>query len=224
MLLLGLDFETTGLDTKTCDVIEVGAVLWESTRKQPLAMMSQLVSGPVVPREITEITGIQQGDLLLGYPIATVRAELLGMVDQAEVIVAHNGTNFDKPIFERLINTQRLWVDTSVDVPYPKHITTRKLSHLAAEHGFANPFQHRAVFDVMTMLRVLSLYDLGPIVESAALLPLTVMADVSYDDREKAKARGYRWDGSRRIWTKTMKQPQLDREIAEAGFSVRVIE
>lgn len=224
MLLLGLDFETTGLDTKTCDVIEVGAVLWDPTRRVPLAMMSEFVSGPIVPSEITEITGIHQVDLLLGQPIAAVRSSLLSLVEKANFIVAHNGTNFDRPIFERMINDKVRWIDTSVDVPYPKHMTTRKLSHLAAEHGFANPFSHRAVFDVMTMLRVLSQYDIGPIIELSALPALTVVAEVSYDDREKVKARGYRWDGAKRRWSKIMKQPQLEKEIAEAGFKVRVLE
>lgn len=222
MLLLGIDFETTGLDTKTLDVIEVGAVLWDSVRKKPLMVMDEFVCGPTVPAEITELTGITQDDLLLGKPLADVRASLLKLVELSEVIVAHNGTNFDRPIFERLINHPIHWVDTSVDVPYPKQITTRKLTHLAAEHGFANPFPHRAVFDVMTMLRIMNLYDLSAILELSKQPAVTIRALVSFDEKEKAKARGYRWNTGDRTWTKTVRHSQVAAEVEQAGFRVEV--
>ena len=95
----------------------------------------------------------------------------------------------------------------------PPAITTRKLTHLAAEHGFLNPFPHRAVSDVLTMLKVLSHYDIAPVLESARQPSFTVKACVSYDDREKAKARGYRWDAARKIWTKIVKGHRLNDEI-----------
>jgi DNA polymerase-3 subunit epsilon len=224
-MILGIDLETTGLDTATCEVIEVGAVLWDEKLKQPISLLSEFINGPVVPPEITEITGIRQEYLSRGITLEEARLRLHVMCGQVEWVVAHNGTNYDKPIFERQLSkaTHLKWIDTSVDIPYPKHITTRKLSHLAAEHGFANPFRHRALFDVLTMLKVLSEYDFEAVAKSAAYPPLSVIANVSYDDREKAKARGYRWDSARKIWLKTLKEPDLERERTEAGFPIRVM-
>lgn len=224
MLILGVDFETTGLDVKTLELTEVGAVLYDTERKCPTAMMSRFVKGAKVPAEITELTGITQADCDGGETLTEVAMELCEIAMRADFMLAHNGTNFDRPIFERLISpAPSKWIDSSVDVPYPRHITTRKLAHLAAEHGFANPFSHRALFDVLTMLKIVTSYDLGPIIEMSQLPSLQVQALVNYDEREKAKARGYRWDGDRKIWLKTMKQPQLDLELRDAGFSTVVI-
>ena len=43
MLILGVDFETTGLDTQKDSIIEVGAVLWDTQRKMPLQIYSDLM-------------------------------------------------------------------------------------------------------------------------------------------------------------------------------------
>lgn len=232
MLLLGLDFETTGLDFAKDRIIEVGAVLWDTTRGVPVRMLSELVSHPdsdecpEVSEEITRITGITQADLdQFSVPWMEARRALNGMALAADAVVAHNGTGFDQPMLcahlDRLEHSQAPhleiwrgpWIDTCTDVDYPPAITTRKLTHLAAEHGFLNPFPHRAVSDVLTMLKVLSHYDIGPVLESSRQPSFTVRAMVSYDDREKAKARGYRWDGGKKVWTKIVKGHRLNDEI-----------
>lgn len=228
-MILAIDFETTGLDTETCDVIEVGAVLWDEREKTPLIIMSDFVSCRTVPPEITEITGIKQSHLAHGKDFRFISEELSRLALQAEYLVAHNGTNFDRPIYNRLLGEKHPgggtihWIDTSVDIPYPKNIITRKLSYLAAEHGFCNPFSHRALFDCLTMLKILSHYDFREVAEISKLPSRTLIAQVSYDDRQLAKDRGYRWDSDRRLWVKTMKIG-IDKEIAEAGFGVKVME
>jgi DNA polymerase III epsilon subunit-like protein len=224
-MLLGLDFETTGLDTKTIDIIEIGAVLFEEERKVPVKIMNWLIKGPTVPAEITALTGIHQADLdYAGVPFEMARNGLLEMMGVADFVVAHNGTNFDRPIAERLIaplNDMPKWIDTSVDVPYPAQITTRKLTHLAAEHDFLNPFAHRAVFDVLTMLRVLSKYDIEEVKRISQIPNVTLFAMVSYQDRELAKSAGYRWEGETKSWKKTVKLDQVEAERAKAQFEVR---
>lgn len=226
MILLGLDFETTGLDIKTCDIIEIGAVLWDTSRSIPLKIYNQLITGPAsLTDEITQLTGITRHDLdNYGVPLEQGRAELLSLLKQAELIVAHNGTNFDRPIFQRLIDgdSKLNWIDTSVDVTYPKAISTRKLTHLAAEHNFLNPFAHRAVSDVLTMLKVLANYDILEIRDAALIPNITVQAHVSYDERELAKSRGYRWEAPTKSWIKTIKENLLEKEAIEAGFEVSV--
>lgn len=225
-MLLGIDFETTGLDTATLEITEVGAVLWDETKSQPIAIYNTLVRGvTVIPKEIVALNGITP-ELLAehGRPLDTIAAQLRRLVMEADCPVAHNGTNFDRKIYERIFSDLPqfpVWIDTSVDVPYPAAMTTRKLIHLAAEHGFVNPFAHRAAFDVMTMLSILSRYDIEQVKASAREPSVNVKALVSYDDREKAKARGYRWEKATSSWIKTLKESQIELEKAQAGFMVQ---
>ena len=90
---------------------------------------------------------------------------------------------------------KRPWIDTCTDVPYPPSVGSRTLRYLAADHLFINPFPHRAIFDVMTMLTVLSHYNVEEIAVLAKSPVIHVQAKVGYDEREKAKARGYMWEG-----------------------------
>jgi hypothetical protein len=46
---------------------------------------------------------------------------------------------------------------------------------------------------------------------------------VEYDTREKAKERGYRWNGEQKIWTRPLKEFQLEDEKRDAPFTVKVL-
>jgi DNA polymerase III subunit epsilon len=238
MLLLGLDFETTGLDFTADRIIEIGAVLWNTETGVPHRLMSVLVQHadqPPLTDEIVALTGITQEMIEEeGVPILTVWRGLLQLMKRVDAVVAHNGTGFDKPMFDAqnerlgssvaaLLLPDVLWVDTCMDVPYPEKITTRKLVHLAAEHGFLNPFAHRAVFDVLTMMTVLQRYDIAAVMESARQPTVRIRAMVTYDDREKAKARGYRWDGASKTWTKSVKAHKLTDERTHGEFPIEVL-
>jgi DNA polymerase-3 subunit epsilon len=97
-------------------------------------------------------------------------------------------------------------------------MTTRKLVHLAAEHGFINPFAHRAMFDVLTMLMIFQRYDPAAALALAKEPVVTLKACVSYDDREKAKSRGYRWKD--RQWLKAVRASEVEPERKDCGFTV----
>ena len=245
--LLGLDFETTGLDFEKDRITEVGAVLWDVSARAPVLIFNALVQdadAPEITEEITRLTGITQAMIdEFGVEDSRVYARLNDLMSKADAVVAHNGCGFDRPMLdaqmrrygeptatlvrqavEDRFDREKLWIDTCQDVEYAAHITTRKLTHLAAEHGFLNPFSHRAVFDVLTMLKVLDGYDLGPVMESAAQPMMTCFAVVSFADKEKAKARGYRWKAETKQWKKHVKAHKLEAEKAEAGFEIRVEE
>jgi hypothetical protein len=124
---------------------------------------------------------------------------------------------------------QRLpWIDTLTDIPYPAEISTRKLSYLAADHGFINPFQHRALFDVLTMLNVLSRYELGAILEFQQIPWVTIQANVSYDDRMLAKEARFFWQaiGDKKYpnkWVKRIKKNVFEEEKASYRFPITVL-
>jgi DNA polymerase-3 subunit epsilon len=240
MLVCGLDIESTGLSVTEDRIIEVGAVLWDTERKTPLLVFSHLVN-PCIPisKEITEITGIAQDDLdRYGRPVTEVLSELNVILEKADTIVGHNALGFDKPFLENelarngLPVVPRPWIDTSVDVLYPESIKTRKLVHLAAEHGFINPFAHRAFSDVLTMLSVLNFYDAEEVYKTSLEPSVTLLAQLKKPwqdpapegkkDTDLARGLGYRWNGTLKQWLKVVKKSRLEAEIAAAPFSVQV--
>lgn len=251
MRLLGLDLETTGFDTANDRITELGAVLWDVESKQPLDIFSCFVYDETLKEKFTpetvammeRVCGITPGMLEeFGVPpvVAFGTLEEICRDHKVDYIVAHNGENYDKPLlFSELkrhgvsapILTSLPWMDTRSDIPFPTEPDSRKLKHLAGDHGFLNPFSHRAVFDVLTMLRVLSHYDIKHVLEYQSIPWVVVRAMVSYDDREKAKAQRYSWEKIgdeyfQKSWVKKVKANMLDQEIEtckKAGFrSVRI--
>ena len=231
MYWLGLDLETTGLNTETDRIIEVGAVLWDYNKKAPIRIFSELVhliSYPPITKEIEDLTGITQ-EILDKHSVAPNMLKIqLGNLFRIPGIthfVAHNAP-FDKAFLVELFKRElenfpdTPWIDTAVDIPYPKSIQTRKLVHLAAEHGFVNPLAHRAVFDVLTMFKILTQYDAQEIMKLSSIPTIKVRADVTYANRNEASSRGYRWDAEKKWWTKNIKQNALADEIVSCPFKV----
>jgi DNA polymerase-3 subunit epsilon len=229
MILVGIDFETTGLDPAVDKIIEIGAALWDTDRKMPLRMLSCYVNPECeISQEITEITGITNGDLAI-YGLTKNEAfrELIDMESFSDhYFMAHNA-EFDKGFYKAALggasNEDAVWLCSKNDIVYPDKITTRNLRHLAAEHGFLNPLAHRALFDVMTMLMIASRYDINAMIARAKERTLYVQALVSFDDREKAKGKGYYWHGPKKIWWRTFKESEYEKEKDSCGFRTVVL-
>lgn len=240
MLILGKDYETTGLEPEKHSVTEAGMVLWDTDLRAPIKVMGFLVDpGPdaIWDPEVLNMTGITpELCAKYGYPSERALKQILSWYQAADVACAHNGTRFDRKFFNAWCKKygydpqpEKLWIDTNTDIelPYPNKMS-RKLTYMAADHQFLNPFPHRAVFDVMTMFKVLDNYDLDRVLFLAKQPNLDIEALVSYDDRELAKVRGYRWnpytDGRKGgQWIMTIKECFLEKEQAEAGFPIKVL-
>jgi DNA polymerase III subunit epsilon len=225
MLITGVDFETTGLDCKVDRIIEIGAVLWDTDRQIPLKMLSCFVDPERdISPEITEITGIT-GREIASFAMSEGESleNLYRLEANGEFLMAHNA-EFDRGFYNEasirsgVMDESTRWLCSKNDVAYPEKITTRNLRHLAAEHGFLNPFSHRAVFDVLTMFKVVSCYKIEDIIARAAQPTVYVQAIVSFDEKEKAKARGYYWHGPTKAWWRSFKEPDYLKEKEECGF------
>lgn len=235
MLVLGIDVETTGLDVSKDVVTEVAAVMWDTDLKIPVKILSEIIDigEKEVSPEASEISGLTREICSkYGAPLVTALCELATLMEKADMILAHNAP-FDKGMVEAAFKSQnlddlqmpeKLWADSSCDVQYPEKMATRKLTYLAAEHNFVNPLAHRALFDVMTMFQIVDRYDWDLIKKWAETPNLEVRANVSYHDREKAKARGYRWNAEEKVWVKQVKEFDLEKEKQEADFPVTVRE
>ena len=149
----------------------------------------------------------------------------------ADYLMAHY-TEFDRTILERFVSWDGYigekpftskWIDTMTDIPYPESIKTRALPYLAAEHGFLNPFPHRALFDVMTMIKIASMYDFDEILKYADSPNLWVRATVSFDDKQLAKDRHFKWDPTNKLWVKQVKEMNIEYEEEQANFPIDLL-
>lgn len=236
MRLLFVDFESTWtnpVDPREALITEVGAVLFDWDKLRPLAIYSDFVwseQHPTSPPELVELTGISDEMLEnFGVPPGMALNKLSNLARQADFFVAHNGNGFDKPLFreECKRHTEEFpgtpWIDTRCDVPYPKKISGRKLKYLAADHGFINPFEHRALFDCLTTAEVLKGYDINEVVELSKQPMIHSIARVSYQDRAQAKEAGYYWDGEKKVWFRPMKESLFELERERVPFHVEYI-
>lgn len=241
MRLLGLDFETTGLDHQKDRITEMGACLWDVEMKRPLMTVGVFMHEegfPSLSPEIVRLTGLTD-DILREFGTAPKAnfdwLESFVSKHKVDYVVAHNGENFDKPFLlaelaRHCVDSAQLrilpWIDTRTDIPFPSEPDSRRLRHLALDCGFINPFEHRAVFDVLTMLKVLSHYPIEQVIEYQKIPWAVVRAVVSYDNRELAKKQRYSWEkvGDKNYpkwWVKKVKETQLQAEIEackQAGF------
>lgn len=206
VLIAGLDFESGGsFDRPLTEnfITEIGCVLWDCDVNQPVRMMNVLVNQDLeIFPEAEEYTGISTGMVKkYGAPLKGTLEGLLKMVAQADYIVAQNGLMFDRPLLKQELekegmghlNPRHLWLDTTCDVPYPKNCRNTNLTYLAGFHLILNCFPHRAVTDVLTMLTVLSKYDLPTVIKNASEPVLTVRAMTKFEQKDLAKKAGFYW-------------------------------
>jgi DNA polymerase III subunit epsilon len=237
MLILGLDIETTGLEKESSAVTEVGMCIWDTEYNMPTQLVNFLVK---VPKDIVWTQWILNNQGLTpelcereGYePERAVKLILLWMT-RADAVCTHNGKAFDIPFITywasnlgyELPDKPHLDTRFDLDSQMPEHFS-RKLPYMACDHQIVTPYSHRALFDVITMLRILSLYDLDEALLMARTPSVQLIAEVSFDQKDLAKARGFYWKGEKKLWMKDIKECFIEKEAAlanEVGFTVRVV-
>lgn len=156
-----LDVETTGLDERHDEILELALTLFRYDR----------ISGEVldtageysglreprrpIPREASRIHGITRR-MVRGRRLDDRR--IRKMLRQAEFVVAHCA-RFDRGFIERLLPSFRnvTWLCSRDGIDWPaKGLNSRSLEDLAGAHGIVNPHPHRAGGDVATLLALLS--------------------------------------------------------------------
>jgi len=91
MAYVVLDFETTGLDYLTEQVIEIGAVKLDADFNEigTLHTMVRLTEGKALPSFITELTGITEEDTYNGLTEVTALNMLKDFIGNAVVVAQH---------------------------------------------------------------------------------------------------------------------------------------
>lgn len=204
-----VDTETSGLD-ESAAVIEVGAILYSVDNQCVLQEMATLL--PAESNEAASVNRIK-AEALREVAFTGSSAQgmelLFAMSKAADVYVAHNADFDSKRV---LGNTDFLplaslpWLCTMSDFKWP--LATREqgsLINLALDHGIGVASAHRALTDCRL---IASLFDRMTDLQSmfqVALRPKGLFqALVSYDERELAKAAGFKWNGAEKTWTRTL--------------------
>ncbi len=251
LYVLGIDLEgmnrdlvESGIDLKVDRIIEIGAVLWDTSRKQPVQIISELIDEadrlPISP-EVFEITGIDDSMLKnwgqKNQEINQTLNKLEKLMIRADYIMAHNAKQYDLPMLGALFKRQglkmpeKVWIDTMTDIEFPSMIQQRSLAILEHSHGFINPFPHRAVTDVLSMLKIASNYSVARMGKLAKSPICTIVAKLNAPDwrnhdevakfnkiKNKISRAKFKWDPQQKIWSKEIHSVLLEENKIHFDF------
>ena len=156
-----VDVETTGLCSRTEEVIELAICLFEYSKEtgEIVRMVDRYVGlrEPSVPISYgaARIHGLKLKDLC-GKQLDCARIEAI--LHTAEFIVAHNAS-FDRGFVTRLfpISSRKHWLCSMSGINWKgKGFASRGLQNLLRDHGITAGQAHRAEDDVMATLRLLA--------------------------------------------------------------------
>jgi DNA polymerase-3 subunit epsilon len=230
------DLQNNGVNIAKDRVIEIGAVLWDWHHAMPVKMQSELIDEVdrlPMSEEVTLITGIYDETLTKwgakGSTIHQILGQLAALMEQADYLMAHNGPQYDIPMLEGMFKRydipmpQKQWIDSMTDIEYPKKIRGRSMALLEHEHGFVNPFPHRAVTDVLSMLKLASGYPIERMIKLAKSPVVTLVASLNAPNWKDQKAVAefnavknkvaksrFRWNPSTKQWLKDIPKVLLD--------------
>jgi DNA polymerase-3 subunit epsilon len=227
---LFVDVETTGKQWTTDKVIEFAGVPFTFGMKSGriISVAAPLVSledpGRPVPPEIVRLTHITD-EMVAGQRIDDAQVKML--VDQAQLIVAHNA-KFDRPFIEARfpLFADKHWACSINDIPWEAHgLGSVKLGWLLMEHAGLYFRAHRAEDDCLAAIHVLATpfaddgsLPMRHLLESSRRQTTMVRAiDSPFDTKELLKARGYQWDsgapGRAKAWQKEVAEGALESEL-----------
>ena len=224
-----LDTETTGLDARKDEVIELGMVKIDYLPDGRIVGVRGTFSAfnePTVPisDEITALTGIS-ADMVAGHRID--EAAVNAFVDNSAITIAHN-SGFDRKFAERYwpVFEQKAWACSATEIEWRKHgFAGAQLGYLLNGAGFFHQ-AHRAVDDCHALLEILAhelpttgAPALALLLDTARRKTVRVWAEQSpFELKDSSKRRGYRWndgsDGRPKSWYVDLDETEVDTEIS----------
>ena len=203
-----LDTETTGLNHREDEIIEIGAIAFSFDAEGRIGDITGIYGGLQQPKtaisaDITRLTGITD-EMVVGQAIDTEALRLL--IEPAELIIAHNA-GFDRPFCEAFspLFANKAWACSNSEVNWSSRgFKGTKLGYLIGQAGFFHE-GHRAVDDCFALLEVLdgnsaseTSTPFAELYEASQRSRVRIFAENSpFDLKDLLKARGYRWsDGS----------------------------
>jgi DNA polymerase-3 subunit epsilon len=214
--LLIVDTETTGLSHETDRVIEVAAALYDLEHATPIEVFSSLCRADANPA--VDVNRIPVGALgrapALEYAWSRVSdvARRASLRDPGSVVFVAHRAEFDRGFFPADLAARMPWVCSKYDIEWPRSNHGDGLVHVALAHEVPVVSAHRALTDVMTLVRLFQrVAEMGHDVQAMlarAMRPKArfVVADRSFDAARNAIVRAHRfaWDPDRREWWRQM--------------------
>jgi DNA polymerase-3 subunit epsilon len=224
-----LDVETTGLDQRKDEVVELGMIKFDYLSDGRIVSIRDVFSSfnePLepIPPDVIALTGITN-EMVAGHRIDG--AAVSSFADEAVIVIAHN-SGFDRKFAERYwpIFQRKAWGCSATEIEWRKHgFEGSRLGYLLNGAGFFHQ-AHRAVDDCHALLEILSFElpttgtsALAILLERARKKTMRLWAEQSpFDLKDVLKRRGYRWsdgaDGRPRSWYVDLDESRLDEEIA----------
>jgi len=217
---LVIDTETTGLDTNSDKIIELGFVAFEyDAGSGNIYRILHTYDGFEDPQEpinevVKKLTGIDDA-MVQGQHLDD--AEILTWLDQASIVIAHNA-GFDRAMLERRLPAfkDKAWACTFQDIDWSHEgISSRKLDYIAYQLGYFFD-GHRAVNDAQATLHLLTFalpiskkLAMGELLAAARMNNVRFFAiGAPFDKKDALKERGYRWladftapNGKKGVWS-----------------------
>lgn len=222
-----LDTETTGLNARKDEIIEIGLVAFAYDAAGRIGGVTAVHGGlrepsVPIPAEVTRLTGITDA-IVKGQSIDMDAVNRL--VAPADLIIAHNA-GFDRPFCENFADVFRnkAWACSVKEVDWgTRGYEGTKLGYLIGQSGFFHD-GHRAVDDCFALLEVLERGQGTPspfaeLTLASQRANVRIFAENSpFDMKDHLKARGYRWsdgsDGRPKCWWVELPEAALEDELA----------
>ncbi|MBS1078956.1 3'-5' exonuclease [Gluconobacter kondonii] len=225
---LFVDLETTGLDPRQDEIIEIGMVPFiyriDGLLLGTLPAFSRLREPSIpVPAFVQDLTGLTP-ERLAGHTISP--DEVAAFALDASLVIAHNAA-FDRPFLERFCPAfvNKPWACSMEDIPWDQAgFEGRKLGHLGLQAGFFFD-GHQAVDDCQAAIALLghtgfpeSRSALSLLLERARTVWTRLWAEYApFELKDTLKARGYRWndgsDGRPKAWFIDRPPEEVEEEV-----------
>lgn len=227
---LYVDCETTGLNFKNDEIIEIGMVQFKYREPGEITAITEIYNSLQQPEnksisaEITRITGINMDDV---EDQKIDLKEVDKLLNNADIVIAHNA-QFDRPFFERLSPSfkNKNWACSVNDIPWrTSGMSMGKLDYLAFQFGFFFD-GHRAKNDCFAGIEILkqkrpdsekTYFEI--LLKNAQLESFIIWAvKAPYDLKDVLKDNRYRWNngdnGKPKSWYKEVTKDKLEEETS----------
>lgn len=215
--ILILDTETSGPDASKDAIVELAFIVYDVRHASVVECFASILESK--SNDAEAINGIPAAMLMDPINHGRRSFALNTLCDRAigcDAVVAYNEI-FDRAFVEIALGEQvkpiglpMPWICAMSDIEWPRAPGRRvPLTSLLLSHGLGVSHAHRALADCEMIARLLTRSaelgaDLAAMLTRAARPKVRVVARVSYDEKDKAKERGFMWDDQRREWWRVM--------------------
>lgn len=221
-----IDTETTGLNTDSCEIIELGYQLVEFDSQgnfYQVICAKNFMNEPQgdISAEVTQVTGLTLEDVK-GHAIPW--EEVVADISAVQLCIAHNA-GFDRPILERYhaCFVDKVWGCSASQIDWFSlaKVGSRSQEFLCWKVGHFYYDAHRALDDVQALTHLLSQsiseqqqpamhFLLQTVRQQKVLIKAT---GAPFELKDDLKQRGYRWQPQQKVWQKVFDASEQEGEM-----------